>query len=74
MIIFFVIATVILPFLAQGAYLFDVYYYHTHIASNTGYESLLSSILSVFVYLQYSVPLQSCYLLFFLSFIFTDII
>jgi len=65
MIIFFVIATVILPFPAQGAYLFDVYYYHTHSASSTGYEGLLSSILSIFVYLQYNVPLQSCYLLFF---------
>jgi hypothetical protein len=62
---FFVIATVILPFLAQAAYLFDVFYYHTQGASSTSYEGLLSSILSVFVYLQYSVPLRSRYLRFF---------
>jgi len=62
---FFVIATVILPFLAEAAYLFDVFYYHTQDASSTSYEGLLSSILSVFVYLQYSVPLRSRYLRFF---------
>jgi hypothetical protein len=62
---FFVIATVTLPFFAQGAYLFDVFYYHTHDSSNTAYEGLLSSILSVFVYLQYSAPLRSRYLRFF---------
>jgi uncharacterized membrane protein YciS (DUF1049 family) len=62
---FFVIATVALPIIAQSAYLFDVFYYHTHIASSTGYEGLLSSILSVFVYLQYCVPIQSRYILFF---------
>jgi hypothetical protein len=58
---FFVIATVILPFLAEAAYLFDVFYYHTHRASSTGYEGLLSSILSVFIYLQYCAPLRSRY-------------
>lgn len=62
--LFFVIATVTLPFLAQGAYLFDVFYYHTHNTSNSGYEGLLSSILSVFGYLQYTVPLRSRYLRF----------
>ena len=61
---FFVIATVVLPFIAQGAYIFDVFYYHNHDASETGYEGLLSSILSVFNYLQYSVPLRSRYLRF----------
>lgn len=59
---FFVVATVVLPFLAQGAYIFDAFYYHTHDPSQTGYEGLLSSILSVFSYLQYSAPLRSRYL------------
>lgn len=62
---FFVFTTVILPFIAQGAYIFDVFYYHTHDKSSAGYEGLLSSILSVFVYLQYCVPLRSRYLRFF---------
>jgi hypothetical protein len=65
---FFVIATVLLPFCAQGAYLFDVFYYHTH-SELTGYECLLSTTLSVFVYLQYSVPLRSRYLRFFYHFL-----
>jgi hypothetical protein len=65
---FFVITTALLPFCAQGAYLFDVYYYHTHGSSSTGYEGLLSSILSVFFYLQYCVPLRSRYLRFFYHF------
>ena len=61
---FFVIATVVLPFLAEGAYLFDVFYYHTHVDSSTGYEGLLSTILCVFIYLQYSAPLRSRYIRF----------
>ena len=65
---FFVITTVLLPFFAEGAYLFDVYYYHTHGSSSSGYEGLLSSILSVFFYLQYCVPLRSRYLRFFYHF------
>ena len=62
---FFVIATVVLPFLAEAAYLFDVFYYHTHSSTSTGYEGLLSTILSVFIYLQYSAPLRSRYVRFF---------
>ncbi|CAF0879652.1 unnamed protein product [Adineta steineri] len=65
---FFVISTAVLPFLAQTAYLFDVFYYHTHSNSSTGYEGLLSSILSVFFYLQYCVPLRSRYVCFFYHF------
>ena len=63
--LFFLVATVALSYFAQGAYLFDVFYYHTHYASTGGYEGLLSSILSVFVYLQYSVPIRSRYIRFF---------
>ncbi|CAF0800595.1 unnamed protein product [Adineta ricciae] len=62
---FFVLTTGILPFLAQAAYIFDVFYYHTSDQVNTGYEGLLSSILSVFVYLQYCAPFRSRYVRFF---------
>ena len=62
---FFVITTAILPLLALAAYLFDVYYFHHYAVLSLGYEGLLSSILSVFVYLQYSVPLRSRHLRFF---------
>ncbi|CAF0879633.1 unnamed protein product [Adineta steineri] len=35
---FFVISTAVLPFLAQAAYIFDVFYYHTHSShASTGY-------------------------------------
>ncbi|CAF2848347.1 unnamed protein product [Rotaria sp. Silwood2] len=61
---FFVLASVILPFLAEGAYLFDVFHYHMHGTSANGYEGLLSSVLSVFIYLQYSAPLRSRYVRF----------
>lgn len=66
---FFVFAIVVLPFLAEAAYLFDVFYYHTHSSSSTGYEGLLSTILSVFIYLQYSAPLRSRYVRFAYHFI-----
>lgn len=58
---FFVVASVLLPYFAEAAYLFDVFYYHLHGKERTGYEGLLSSILSVFVYLQYCAPLRSRY-------------
>jgi hypothetical protein len=61
---FFVVATMVLPVLAQAAYLFDVFYYHTRQSGTAGYEGLLSSILSVFVYLQYCAPLRSRYVRF----------
>ncbi|UJR27715.1 hypothetical protein I4U23_008992 [Adineta vaga] len=63
--LFFVLATGILPIIAQGAYIFDVFYYHTYGELSTGYEGLLSSILSVFAYLQYCVPFRSRYVRFF---------
>ncbi|CAF1179833.1 unnamed protein product [Adineta steineri] len=56
---FFLIATVFLPIFAQLAYIFDVYYYHYNGITSNGYEGLLSSILSVFAYLQYCVPIHS---------------
>lgn len=62
---FFVITTVLLPIIAQVAYIFDVFYYHSNGIINSGYEGLLSSILSVFGYLQYCVPIRSRFLRFF---------
>jgi hypothetical protein len=62
---FFVIATFLLPIIAQGAYLFDVFHYHASSSLASGYEGLLSSILSVFAYLQYSVPIRSRWIRFF---------
>lgn len=62
---FFVFATAILPYAAVTAYLFDVFYYHKNRGSNKSYEGLLSSILSVFIYLQYCVPVRSTYVRFF---------
>lgn len=56
---FFVLASVFLPILAQAAYIFDVFYYHYNTAQDKGYEGLLSSVLSVFAYLQYCVPIRS---------------
>ena len=55
----FVIATVLLPICARAAYIFDVFYYHFDEIRDSGYEGLLSSILSVFAYLQYCVPIRS---------------
>ncbi|CAF0900915.1 unnamed protein product [Rotaria sordida] len=61
----FVIASVVLPILAQAAYIFDVFYYHFIGITDNGYEGLLSSILSVFAYLQYCAPIRSRFLRFF---------
>ena len=62
---FFVLTTLLLPVIAQGAYLFDVFFYHMKPKGTARYEGLLSSILSVFVYLQYCVPLRRRYSRFF---------
>ncbi|CAM4904156.1 unnamed protein product [Rotaria socialis] len=63
---FFVIASILLPYIAEVAYAFDVFYYHNHQQLDSGYDGLVSSILSVFVYLQYCAPLRSrCLRLFF---------
>ncbi|CAF0757573.1 unnamed protein product [Adineta ricciae] len=55
---FFLWSMVILPFLAQGAYIFDAFYYITHQEDNNGYEGLLSTILIVFTYLRYCSPIE----------------
>ncbi|CAF3285428.1 unnamed protein product [Rotaria socialis] len=56
---FFVVVSVLLPIVAQTAYIFDVFYYHLNSKQDNGYEGLLSSVLSVFAYLQYCVPIRS---------------
>ena len=50
--------------MAQGAYIFDVFYYHYYGLISSRYEGLLSTILSVFAYLQYCVPIQSRFIRF----------
>jgi hypothetical protein len=56
---FFLWSMVILPILAQGAYIFDAFYYLTHHSDNNAYEGLLSTILIVFAYLRYCSPIES---------------
>src|SRR5436309_1694665 len=55
---FFLWSMVILPILAQGAYIFDAFYYLTHHSNNKGYEGLVSTILIVFAYLRYCSPIE----------------
>ncbi|CAF1476475.1 unnamed protein product, partial [Rotaria sordida] len=50
---------VILPILAQAAYVFDAFYYLTYHSDNNGYEGLCSTILIVFAYLRYCSPIEN---------------
>jgi hypothetical protein len=61
---FFLWSMVILPILAQGAYIFDAFYYLAHHADDNVYEGLLSTILIVFAYLRYCSPIESRLILF----------
>jgi hypothetical protein len=56
---FFLWSMVILPILAQSAYIFDAFYYLTHHSDDNAYEGLLSTILIVFAYLRYCSPIES---------------
>lgn len=59
---FFLWAIVILPLVSLCAYVFDAYYYFVHARQGENgalYEGLLSTIVMVFAYLQYCVPIQS---------------
>ena len=56
---FFLWSMIILPFLAQCAYIFDAFYYLTHHAHDNTYEGLLSTILIVFAYLRYCSPIEN---------------
>jgi hypothetical protein len=61
---FFLWSMVILPILAQVAYIFDAFYYLTHHSNGNAYEGLLSTILIVFAYLRYCSPIESRLILF----------
>jgi hypothetical protein len=50
---------VILPVLAEGAYIFDAYYYASDDGIIHRYQGLLSTILVVFTYLRYCAPIES---------------
>ncbi|CAF2352996.1 unnamed protein product [Rotaria sp. Silwood2] len=56
---FFHWSMVILPILAEAAYVFDASYYLTHHSNNNGYEGLCSTILIVFAYLRYCSPIEN---------------
>lgn len=56
---FFLWSMVILPIVAQGAYIFDAFFYLTHHAHDNAYEGLLSTILIVFAYLRYCSPIKN---------------
>lgn len=59
---FFRWAMIFLPVLSLCAYVFDAYFYYfhtTHASNATIYEGLLSTIVLLFAYLQYCVPLES---------------
>jgi hypothetical protein len=56
---FFLWSMVILPFIAEGSYIFDAYYYLSHFDFIHPYQGLLSTILVVFTYLRYCVPIES---------------
>ncbi|CAF1462883.1 unnamed protein product [Adineta steineri] len=56
---FFLWSMVILPIVADGSYIFDAYYYLFHDAHIHRYQGLISTILVVFTYLRYCVPIAS---------------
>lgn len=60
---FFLWSMVILPIIAEGAYIFDAYYFLTNYSYTHDYQGLLSTILIVFTYLRYCAPIESRYML-----------
>jgi hypothetical protein len=56
---FFLWSMVILPIIAEGSYIFDAWYYFSHDTVSHSYQGLLSTILVVFTYLRYCVPIES---------------
>ena len=56
---FFLWSMVILPIVAEGAYIFDAYFFFTHYSGEHDYQGLLSTILIVFSYLRYCAPIES---------------
>ncbi|UJR12725.1 hypothetical protein I4U23_016899 [Adineta vaga] len=57
---FFLYAMIILPFIGTGSYVFDAWYYYIHYSEHKrNYCGLLSTIVIIFSYLQYSAPIRS---------------
>ena len=56
---FFLWSMVILPIVAQGAYIFDAFFFLTHQNHDNAYEGLVSTILIVFAYLRYCSPIKN---------------
>jgi hypothetical protein len=56
---FFLYAMIVLPFCSSGCYLFDAWYHYQHRSSERVYEGLLSTIVMVFLFLQYCAPIRS---------------
>ena len=56
---FFLWSMVILPIVAESAYMFDAWYYVAHFSLKHNYQGLLSTIFVVFSYLRYCVPIES---------------
>lgn len=56
---FFLWSMVILPIIAEGAYIFDAWYFLSHYSLLHSYNGLLSTILVVFTYLRYCAPIES---------------
>jgi hypothetical protein len=55
---FFLWSMIVLPILAEVAYIFDTYY-NLSTFSHHPYAGLFSTLLVVFTYLRYSVPIES---------------
>lgn len=56
---FFLWAILILPIISMCAYIFDAYLYLDHRSNQFGYEGLISTILIVFAYLPFCIPVES---------------
>ncbi|UJR38033.1 hypothetical protein I4U23_030715 [Adineta vaga] len=56
---FFLYAMIFLPIFSSGTYLFDAWYHYANTTEERSYEGLLSTIVIVFSYLQYCVPIRS---------------
>ena len=56
---FFLWSMIILPIIAEGAYIYDAYYYLANFSLIHRYQGLLSTILVVFTYLRYCAPIES---------------
>jgi len=55
---FFLWSMVILPIVAEGAYIFDAYY-NLSALTHHPYAGLFSTVLVVFTYLRYAAPIES---------------